>query len=64
MEERREKHADEYVRLLLDWAVRGHQKLPCLIFDNTDHFPAEIQDLVYQMAHSYESVAPVFNGCR
>ena len=61
MEERREKHADEYVRLLLDWAVRGHQKLPCLIFDNTDQFPPEIQDLVYQMAHSYESAAPVFN---
>ena len=38
MEERREKHADEYVRLLLDWAVRGNQKLPCLIFDNTDQF--------------------------
>jgi predicted type IV restriction endonuclease len=61
MEERREKHADEYVRLLLDWAVRGHQKLPCLIFDNTDQFQPEIQDLVYQMAHSYESAAPVFN---
>jgi predicted type IV restriction endonuclease len=61
MEERREKHPDEYVRLLLDWAVRGHQKLPCLIFDNTDQFLPEIQDLVYQMAHSYESAAPVFN---
>lgn len=61
IEDRREKHADEYVRLLLDWAARGHQKLPCLIFDNTDQFPAEIQDMVYQMAHSYESAAPVFN---
>ncbi|MDP2367236.1 ATP-binding protein [Rhodoferax sp.] len=61
MEERRENQADEYVRLLLDWAARGHQKLPCLIFDNTDQFSAEIQDRVYQMAHSYESAAPVFN---
>ena len=41
IEERREKQPAEYVRLLLDWASRGHQKLPCLIFDNTDQFPAE-----------------------
>ncbi len=61
IEERRESQAGEYVRLLLAWASRGHQKLPCLIFDNTDQFPAEIQDLVYQMAHSLESAAPVFN---
>ena len=61
IEERREKHPDEYVRLLLDWASRGHQKLPCLIFDNTDQFPGEIQDMVYQMAHSLESASPIFN---
>jgi hypothetical protein len=61
MEERREARPDEYVRLLLDWAVRGHQKIPCLIFDNTDQFPPEIQDTIYQLAHSYESAAPVFN---
>jgi hypothetical protein len=61
IEERREQQPGEYVRLLLDWASRGHQKLPCLIFDNTDQFPAEIQDMVYQAAHSFESAAPVFN---
>jgi hypothetical protein len=61
IEERREKQPDEYVRLLLDWASRGHQKLPCLIFDNTDQFPPEIQDMVYQAAHSLESAASVFN---
>lgn len=61
MEDRRENRPDEYVRLLLDWASRGHSKLPCLVFDNTDQFPAEIQDAVYQMAHSFESAAPVFN---
>ncbi len=61
IEERREHHPGEYVRLLLDRASRGHQKLPCLIFDNTDQFPARIQDRVYQMAHSYESAASVFN---
>jgi hypothetical protein len=46
---------------ILDWASRGHQKLPCLIFDNTDQFSPEIQDMVYQGAHSLESAAPVFN---
>jgi hypothetical protein len=61
IEQRREQHPDEYVRLLLDWASRGHQKLPCLIFDNTDQFPADIQDMVYQLAHSLENAAPVFN---
>jgi len=57
----REQRPDEYVRLLLDWAARGHQKLPCLVFDNTDQFGAEIQDAVYQLAHSLESAAPIFN---
>jgi hypothetical protein len=61
IETRRENHPDEYVRLLLAWAVSGHKKLPCLIFDNTDQFAPEIQDAVYQMAHSFESASPVFN---
>jgi hypothetical protein len=61
IDELREQRPDEYVRLLLDWSARGHRKLPCLVFDNTDQFPAEIQDAVYQLAHSLESAAPVFN---
>jgi len=61
IESRRETQPDEYVRLLLDWATRSHKKLPCIIFDNTDQFPAEIQDMVYQTAHALESAAPVFN---
>jgi hypothetical protein len=32
-----------------------------LVFDNTDQFPTDIQDAVYQMAHSFEGAAPVFN---
>ena len=60
IEERREKQPDEYVKLLLAWAASGHQKLSCLVFDNTDQFPSDIQDMVYQLAHSLESAAPVF----
>ena len=61
MEERRERHPDEYVRLLLARACYGLEKLPCLIFDNTDQFAPGIQDMVYQLAHSYESAGVVFN---
>ncbi|RKE86259.1 ATP-binding protein [Rhizobium sp. AG855] len=61
MESRRENHPDEYVRLLLEWASSGHKRLPCLIFDNTDQFSVEVQDAVYQLAHSLESAGAVFN---
>lgn len=61
MENRRETQPDEYVRLLLDWASRAQGRLPCVVFDNTDQFPVEVQDAVYQLAHSLESAAPVFN---
>jgi energy-coupling factor transporter ATP-binding protein EcfA2 len=61
MEERRERHPDEYVRRLLERACYGLEKLPCLIFDNTDQFAPGIQDMVYQLAHSYESAGVVFN---
>lgn len=61
IETRRESQPDEYVRLLLNRAAKGHGLLPCLVFDNTDQFSLEIQDKVYQLAHSLESAAPVFN---
>ncbi|KAB2771852.1 ATP-binding protein [Brucella anthropi] len=61
IEKRRETHPDEYVRLLLARAAKNNGLLPCIVFDNTDQFPLEIQDNVYQLAHSLESAAPVFN---
>jgi hypothetical protein len=61
IEERREKHPDEYVRHMLERASYGLQKLPCLVFDNTDQFAPGIQDMVYQLAHSLESAGVVFN---
>jgi hypothetical protein len=45
----------------LAWSAKSLLRLPCLIFDNTDQFSPEIQDAVYQLAHSLESAAPVFN---
>ena len=64
MEDRREKNPDEYARRLLTWAAGGHGKLPCLVFDNTDHYEDAVQDLVYQLAHSLESAAPVVTSCQ
>ena len=61
MEDRREKHPDEYVRRLLERTCYGLEKLPCLVFDNTDQFAPGIQDMVYQLAHSFESAGVVFN---
>jgi predicted type IV restriction endonuclease len=60
IESRREQRPDEYVRLLLAWAAKGQGRLSCIVFDNTDQFPVEVQDRVYQLAHSLESTAPVF----
>jgi hypothetical protein len=61
MEERREKDPADYVRHMLERASFGLQRLPCLIFDNTDQFAPGIQDMVYQLAHSLESAGVVFN---
>ncbi|ELX10445.1 hypothetical protein Jab_2c25360 [Janthinobacterium sp. HH01] len=60
MEARREQQPEEYVRLLLNRAANGLNKLPCIVFDNTDQFPSEVQDAVYQLAHSLESASPIF----
>jgi energy-coupling factor transporter ATP-binding protein EcfA2 len=60
MEQRREAQPEEYVRLLMARSALGLKKLPCIVFDNTDQFPIEVQDAIYQLAHSLESSASVF----
>lgn len=60
MEKRREEQVEEYVRLLLKRSAIGLKRLPCIVFDNTDQFSPEIQDTVYQLAHSLESATSVF----
>ncbi len=49
--ERQNKPYDYALRLLKN-AVVAREKLPCLIFDNTDQFPQEFQDAVFQFAQS------------
>lgn len=43
----------EYVIALLKHAVSARKLLPCLIFDNTDHFPQQYQEKVFQVAQSF-----------
>ncbi|WP_186033438.1 ATP-binding protein [Burkholderia gladioli] len=60
METRREEQPEEYLRLLLRRSATGLLRLPCIVFDNTDQFSSEIQDAIYQLAHSLESASSVF----
>ena len=42
----------EYVIRLLQDSVRSRLMMPCLIFDNADHYPQQFQDAVFQFAQS------------
>lgn len=52
IEKRREENPEEYLRWSIRHAVRSRKKLPCIVFDNTDHFRIEFQDRVFQYARS------------
>lgn len=46
----------EYIRRLLGFIIKSGKKVPCLVFDNTDHFTIQFQEAVFQYARSlYES---------
>lgn len=56
VERRREERPHEYIQRMVRHIVRVRQKIPCLIFDNADHFTIEFQERVFQYARSvYES---------
>lgn len=42
----------EYIQGLLRNIVRARRQIPCLIFDNADHFSIEFQEKVFQFARS------------
>jgi cold shock CspA family protein len=52
VEKRREERPHEYIVNLLHRIVHSHRKVPCLVFDNADHFSIEFQERVFQYAHS------------
>lgn len=56
VERRREERPHEYIQRLVKDIVRSRRKVPCLVFDNADHFTIEFQERVFQYARSiYES---------
>lgn len=56
IEKRREERPHEYIQRLVRHVVRSRKKIPCIIFDNADHFTIEFQERVFQYARSvYES---------
>jgi cold shock CspA family protein len=42
----------DYITHLLFRIVQAHSKVPCLIFDNADHFDVPFQEEVFKYAHS------------
>lgn len=47
-----EEHPDKYVRRLLRDSIKSRKLMPCVVFDNTDHFPQKFQEHVFQFAQS------------
>ncbi|MGY2257939.1 hypothetical protein [Pseudomonas sp. SDO55104_S430] len=50
----------KYLNALLWHTIGGRQMMPCLIFDNADHYPKEFQEAVFQYA---QSLFRVVNHC-
>jgi len=56
VERRREERPHEYIQRLVGHIVRVRRRVPCLVFDNADHFTIEFQERVFQYARSiYEA---------
>jgi GTPase SAR1 family protein len=52
VEERRENRPNEYIKRMIGDITKSRKKVPCLIFDNTDHFSIDFQENVFQYARS------------
>jgi len=47
----RQDRPHEYIIHLLFHIVKNHKKIPCIIFDNADHFDVTFQETVFNYAH-------------
>lgn len=52
IEELRSSQIHIYIEQLLKDIVDNRRKMPCLVFDNTDHFSEKFQEAVFQYAQS------------
>jgi cold shock CspA family protein len=48
----RQERPREYIIHLLYHIVRNHKKIPCIVFDNADHFNVAFQEAAFNYAHS------------
>lgn len=56
IEKIRETQPHEYIKRLIRYITKSNKKIPCVVFDNTDHFTIQFQEAVFQYARSiYES---------
>jgi AAA domain len=56
VEKIREDRPHDYMKRLVRHIARSRKKVPCLVFDNADHFTIEFQERIFQYARSiYES---------
>ena len=53
----------KYIELLLQHAVTARKLMPCIIFDNTDHFAQRFQEQVFQFAQSIHRAVLSFIIC-
>jgi energy-coupling factor transporter ATP-binding protein EcfA2 len=47
-----ERQPEKYVTRLIENATKARHLMPCIVFDNTDHFPQIFQEAVFQYAQS------------
>jgi GTPase SAR1 family protein len=52
IERKREDNQHDYIIRIINSIVRVRKKVPCLIFDNADHFSINYQQMVFQYARS------------
>lgn len=47
-----EEKPQEYIRSMLVFAINSRKIMPCIVFDNTDHYKPDFQEAVFQYAQS------------
>jgi hypothetical protein len=52
IEERRENRPNEYIKRMIGDITKSRFKVPCLVFDNADHFSIDFQEKVFQYARA------------
>lgn len=54
----KDKEPQLYVTNLVKHAIRSRKLMPCIVFDNADHYPQTFQDAVFQYAQALHRSAP------